>query len=94
VYYSPQVGQQVTSLPDYSLEVIGLPPDTSPDELKTYFEQWGDVAQVECARKCDTLIRLVLDRRKVSYGMGVGCPCMSQLLSQPCVLAHVQEFHQ
>ena len=55
------------TLADYSIEVKGLPElETSPESVKTHFEQFGKVHEVYLARKYDGVLYLYKERAQLS----------------------------
>ena len=59
-----QGGAAALSVTDYTLQVGGLPRSSSlhGSELRTYFEQWGDVVAVSVSRAQRALLALLLKR--------------------------------
>lgn len=66
----------MTSLPDYSVQVQGLPPDTRPDEVIKFFEQWGDVAQVGAGHLQNTIIADIIHPSECVVIATRKCSCL------------------
>lgn len=55
----------VFTIKDYTIRFRNLPPDITAAELRSHFEQWGEVARVDMAHAVCDLIEMVKERREL-----------------------------
>ena len=60
-----RVDEQLLTLADFSLQVTGLPIDTTEEEVREHFEEFGQVADVVIARSYGGLLRLRMRRARL-----------------------------